>query len=141
MPDDSPIPGRDPEEMALNGSVLSTVKFGGRRWTPAAYWGWAIQLQRDRFGPENESRRYYLGYVFHAWAVTHFMGISWIMLLPTVLLAEPGSVIDRIELWAWALLLGGLFFGWMGQFWRNTLESISFINKPSDRESTPRKTH
>ena len=29
MPDDSPIPGRDAEEMALNGSVLSTVKFGG----------------------------------------------------------------------------------------------------------------
>ena len=26
MPDDSPIPGRDVEEMALNGSVLSTVK-------------------------------------------------------------------------------------------------------------------
>ena len=30
MPNDSPIPGRDAEEMALNGSVLSTVKFGGR---------------------------------------------------------------------------------------------------------------
>ena len=29
MPDDSPIPERDAEEMALNGSVLSTVKFGG----------------------------------------------------------------------------------------------------------------
>ena len=29
MPDDSPIPGRDVEEMALNGSVLSTVKYGG----------------------------------------------------------------------------------------------------------------
>ena len=26
MPDDSPIPGRNAEEMALNGSVLSTVK-------------------------------------------------------------------------------------------------------------------
>ena len=127
--------------MNLNVKVLDFIQLGGRRWTPDAYWGWAIQLQRDRFGPENENRRYYLGYVFHAWAVTHFMGISWIMLLPTVLLAEPGSVIDRIELWAWALLLGGLFFGWMGQFWRNTLESISVINKPSDRESTPRKTH
>ena len=33
MPDDSPIPGRDAEEMALNGSVLSTVKFGGPLWT------------------------------------------------------------------------------------------------------------
>ena len=29
MPDDSPIPGRKAEEMALNGSVLSTVKNGG----------------------------------------------------------------------------------------------------------------
>ena len=29
MPDDSLIPGRDAEEMVLNGSVLSTVKYGG----------------------------------------------------------------------------------------------------------------
>ena len=29
MPDDSPIPGRNAEEMALNGSVLTTVKNGG----------------------------------------------------------------------------------------------------------------
>ena len=29
MPNDSPIPGRDAEEMALNDSVLSTVKRGG----------------------------------------------------------------------------------------------------------------
>ena len=29
MPDDSPIPGRDAEEMALHAPVLSTVKFGG----------------------------------------------------------------------------------------------------------------
>ena len=29
MPDDSPIPGRDAEEMALDSPVLSTVKFGG----------------------------------------------------------------------------------------------------------------
>ena len=29
MPDDSRIPGKDAEEMALNGSVLSTVKNGG----------------------------------------------------------------------------------------------------------------
>ena len=29
MSDDSPIPGRNAEEMALNGSVLSTVKKGG----------------------------------------------------------------------------------------------------------------
>ena len=33
MPDDSPIPGRNAEEMALNGSVLSTVKFGGPNLT------------------------------------------------------------------------------------------------------------
>ena len=32
MPEDSPIPGSDAEEMALNGSVLSTVKFGGPKW-------------------------------------------------------------------------------------------------------------
>ena len=29
MPDDSPIPGQNAEDMALNGSVLSIVKFGG----------------------------------------------------------------------------------------------------------------
>ena len=29
MPDDSRIPGQNVEEMALNGSVLSSVKFGG----------------------------------------------------------------------------------------------------------------
>ena len=33
MPDDSPIPGRNAEEMALNGSVLSTVKNGGPECT------------------------------------------------------------------------------------------------------------
>ena len=33
MPDDSPIPGRNAEEMVLNGSVLSTVKNGGPAWT------------------------------------------------------------------------------------------------------------
>ena len=32
MPDDSLIPGRNTEEMALNGSVLSTVKNGGPAW-------------------------------------------------------------------------------------------------------------
>ncbi len=39
MPDDSPIPGRDVEEMALNGSVLSTVKFGGAGGTRTPYLG------------------------------------------------------------------------------------------------------
>ena len=33
MPDDSRIPGRNAEEMALNGSVLSTVQDGGPRLT------------------------------------------------------------------------------------------------------------
>ena len=33
MPYDSPIPGRNAEEMVLNGSVLSTVKNGGDRGT------------------------------------------------------------------------------------------------------------
>ena len=33
MPDDSPIPGRNAEEMALNDSVLSTVKNGGFGFT------------------------------------------------------------------------------------------------------------
>ncbi len=33
MPDDSPIPGRDVEEIALHGPVLSTVKNGGPAWT------------------------------------------------------------------------------------------------------------
>ncbi len=33
MPEDSPIGGRDAEEMALNGSVLSTVKPGGPEGT------------------------------------------------------------------------------------------------------------
>ena len=36
MPDDSPIPGRNAEEMALNGSVLSTVKNGGPMLAAAA---------------------------------------------------------------------------------------------------------
>ena len=36
MPDDSPIPGRNAEEMALNGSVLSTVKNGGPKGTRTA---------------------------------------------------------------------------------------------------------
>ena len=45
MPDDSPIPGRDAEEMALNGSGLSTVKFGGPKrmegGVPSSRCGWA----------------------------------------------------------------------------------------------------
>ena len=33
MPDDSPIPGRNAEDMALNSSFLSTVKSGPPHWT------------------------------------------------------------------------------------------------------------
>ena len=33
MPDDSRIPGGNAKEMALNNSILSTVKNGGRYWT------------------------------------------------------------------------------------------------------------
>ena len=33
MPDDSFIPGRTAEKVALNGSVLSTVSGGGPAWT------------------------------------------------------------------------------------------------------------
>ena len=33
MPDDSPIPGRDAEEVALHAPVLSTVKGGGTEGT------------------------------------------------------------------------------------------------------------
>ena len=55
MPDDSPIPGRDAEEMALNGSVLSTVKLGGLTFTedttePFSGISWA-------FSPESSCRR------------------------------------------------------------------------------------
>ena len=32
-PDDSPVPGRDAEEMALSGSVLPTAQSGGPPWT------------------------------------------------------------------------------------------------------------
>ena len=52
MPDDSPIPGRDTEEMALNGSVLSTVKFGGCR--PSAKMGGVRAVRALRAGrPDN----------------------------------------------------------------------------------------
>ena len=52
MPDDSPIPGRDAEEMALNGSVLSTVKFGGAGGTRTLYLFNAIEaLSRVSYSP------------------------------------------------------------------------------------------
>ena len=44
MPDDSPIQGRDAEEMALNGSVLSTVKFGGPCGTILQTFEWAVDI-------------------------------------------------------------------------------------------------
>ena len=55
MADDSPIPGRDAEEMALNGSVLSTVKFGGaigvkpdRRWACRTHDSSTCALPKER---------------------------------------------------------------------------------------------
>ena len=44
MPDDSPIPGRNAEEMALNSSVLSTVKNGGPRRTELRTFRWEVRL-------------------------------------------------------------------------------------------------
>ena len=44
MPDDSPIPGRNAEEMALNGSVLSTVKNGGPSKTELRTFRWEVLI-------------------------------------------------------------------------------------------------
>ena len=44
MPDDSPIPGRNAEEMVLNGSVLSTVKNGGPACTVLRTFRWEVSL-------------------------------------------------------------------------------------------------
>ena len=44
MPDDSPIPGRNAEEMVLNGSVLSTVKNGGPSKTELRTFRWEVCL-------------------------------------------------------------------------------------------------
>ena len=44
MPDDSPIPGRDAEEMALHSPVLSTVKFGGPSKTELRTFRWVVSL-------------------------------------------------------------------------------------------------
>ena len=44
MPNDSPIPGRNAEEMALNGSVLSTVEDGGPRETVLQTFRWEVSL-------------------------------------------------------------------------------------------------
>ena len=44
MPDDSPIPGRNAEEMALNGSVLSTVKNGGPTRTELRTFRWEVSI-------------------------------------------------------------------------------------------------
>ena len=44
MPDDSPIPGRNAEEMVLNGSVLSTVKNGGPEKTELRTFRWEVNL-------------------------------------------------------------------------------------------------
>ena len=44
MPDDSPIPGRNAEEMVLNGSVLSTVKNGGPARTELRTFRWEVLI-------------------------------------------------------------------------------------------------
>ena len=44
MPDDSPIPGRDAEEMALHAPVLSTVKFGGPERTVLRTFRWEVPI-------------------------------------------------------------------------------------------------
>ena len=44
MPDDSRIPGKDAEEMALNGSVLSIVKNGGPKGTELRTFRWAVSI-------------------------------------------------------------------------------------------------
>ena len=44
MPDDSPIPGKNAEEMVLNGSVLSTVKNGGPKRTELRTFRWEVTL-------------------------------------------------------------------------------------------------
>ena len=44
MPDDSPIPGRDAEEMALHSPVLSTVKFGGPARTELRTFRWEVLI-------------------------------------------------------------------------------------------------
>ena len=48
MPDDSPIPGRNTEEMMLNTSVLSTVKNGGPRETVLQTLRWEVSACRTR---------------------------------------------------------------------------------------------
>ena len=44
MPDDSPMSGRDAEEMALHSPVLSTVKFGGPTCTVLRTFRWEVTL-------------------------------------------------------------------------------------------------
>ena len=44
MPDDSRIPGRNAEEMPLDGSVLSTVKIGGPERTELRTFRWEVRL-------------------------------------------------------------------------------------------------
>ena len=43
-PDDSPIQGRNAEEMTLNGSVLATVKNGGPKGTELRTFRWAVSI-------------------------------------------------------------------------------------------------
>ena len=44
IPAESPIGGRDAEEVALNGSDISTVKFGGLRRTDLRTFRWEVRI-------------------------------------------------------------------------------------------------
>ena len=44
MPDHSPIPGRNDEEMALHSPILSTVKYGGPGRTVLRTFQWEVTL-------------------------------------------------------------------------------------------------
>ena len=44
IPAESPIGGRDTEEMALNGSEISTAKFSGLRRTDLRTFRWEVRI-------------------------------------------------------------------------------------------------
>ena len=57
MPDDSLIPGRATEKVALNGSVLSTVHDGGRGRNRTAIVGHSCTLARSPLVTDPDSDR------------------------------------------------------------------------------------
>ena len=56
MPEDSRIPGRNAEDMALDGSVLSTVKNGGLKWTRTRRTSAAVCLRMTPSPPPASAR-------------------------------------------------------------------------------------